>query len=60
MRNPNHHTTMPTASWRHQAQRARVVVVRPVAGEASVVLVDSITRIADAKPAPSGPERGVP
>jgi len=58
MRNANHNTTMQNR-WRHQAQRVGVVVVRAVAG-ASVVLVDSITRIADAKPAPSGQERGVP
>jgi hypothetical protein len=58
MRNPNHHTTMQLASWCHQAQRDGVVVVRPV--EASAVRVDSITRIADVKPALSGQERGVP
>jgi hypothetical protein len=57
MRTQNHHTTTTTASWCHQAQRG-VVVVRPVL--ASVVLMNSITRIADAKPAPSGLDRGDP
>jgi hypothetical protein len=57
MRIENHHTTAFT-SWCHTAQRG-VVVVRPVAGQVSVVLMNSITRIADAKPAPSGLERGV-
>jgi hypothetical protein len=60
MRTRNHNTTTTTASWCHQAQRAGVVVVRPVSGQVSVVLMDSITRIADAKPAPSGQDRGVP
>jgi len=59
MRNATHTTTMQNR-WRHQAQRVGVVVVRAVAVGASVVLVDSITRIADAKPAPGGLERGVP
>lgn len=59
MRNANHNTTTMQSRWRHQAQRG-VVVVRAVAVGASVVLVDSITRIADAKPAPGGLERGVP
>ena len=60
MRNQNHHATTQSTSWRHTAQRVGVVVVRPVAGLVSVVLMDSITRIADAKPAPGGLERGVP
>jgi hypothetical protein len=60
MRNSNHHTTTNTTSWCHQAQRVGFVVVRPVSGQVSVVLMDSITRIADAKPAPSGLDRGVP
>lgn len=60
MRNANHDTTTMQNRWRHQAQRVGVVVVRAVAVEASVVLLDSITRIADAKPAPGGLERGVP
>jgi hypothetical protein len=60
MRNRNHNTTSHITSWCHQAQRVGVVVVRPVSAEVSVVLMDSITRIADAKPAPSGLERGVP
>ena len=58
MRNRNHDTTTHVTSWCHQAQRVGVVVVRPVV--ASVVLMDSITRIADAKPAPGGLERGDP
>jgi len=63
MRTQNHHTTTQSASWRHSAQRVGTVVVRPVfAGQVSlsVVLMNSITRIADAKPAPSGQIRGVP
>jgi hypothetical protein len=55
----NHHTTAQFTSWCHTAQRG-VVVVRPVAGLVSVVLMNSITRIADAKPAPGGLERGAP
>jgi hypothetical protein len=60
MRNRNHHTNTNVTSWRHQVLRVGVVVVRPVSAAVSVVLTDSITRIADAKPAPSGLERGVP
>ncbi|MBM4242469.1 MAG: hypothetical protein FJ148_01465 [Deltaproteobacteria bacterium] len=59
MRTRNHNTTTPTTSWCHQAQRA-VVVVRPASGQVPVVLMDSITSIAAAKPAPSGQDRGVP
>jgi hypothetical protein len=58
MRIANHHTTTFT-SWCHTAQRGGVVV-RPVAAQVSVVLMNSITRTADAKPAPSGLNRGVP
>ena len=60
MRTHNHSTAMQPTCWRHRAQLAGGVVVRPVADQASVVVVASITRIADAKPAPSGQERGVP
>lgn len=56
----NHHTTTKATSWRHTAQRVGVVVARPVAGLVSVVLMNSITRIADAKQAPGGLERGAP
>lgn len=56
----NHHATTQFTSWRHTAQRVGVVVVRPVAGLVSVVLMNSITRIADAKQAPGGLERGAP
>jgi hypothetical protein len=56
----NHHATTQSTSWRHTAQRVDVVVVRPVAGLVSVVLMNSITRIADAKQAPGGLERGAP
>jgi hypothetical protein len=56
----NHHATTQSTSWRHSAQRVGVVVVRPVVGQVSVVLMNSITRIADAKPAPGGLERGAP
>jgi len=51
--------TTPCTSWRTRAQHV-AVVVRPVfAGRVAVALVDSITRNADVKPAPSGQERGV-
>jgi hypothetical protein len=60
MRNQNHHMTTQLTSWCHSAQRVGVVGVRPVAGMVSVVLVDSITRIADATPTPGGLERGAP
>jgi len=56
----NHLMTTNCTGWRHGVQRVANVVVRQRLGVVSVVLVDSITRIADAKPAPSGQERGVP
>jgi hypothetical protein len=55
----NHDTTTQFTSWRHTARHG-VVVVRSVAGLVSVVLMNSITRIADAKQAPGGLERGAP
>ena len=58
MRNSNHSTNTTVQGWCHQAQRFGVVVVRPVS--VSVVLMDSINRTADAKPAPSGQDRGSP
>ncbi|HEY8518133.1 MAG TPA: hypothetical protein VIS07_21700 [Candidatus Binatia bacterium] len=52
--------TITKTGWRHGVQRVSSVVVRPrVAAVVSEVLVGSITRNADAKPAPSGLERGV-
>jgi len=60
MRNAHHHMTITKTGWRHGVQRVSSVVVRPrVAAVVSEVLVGSITRNADAKPAPSGLERGV-
>lgn len=58
MQNPNHSANANVQGWCHQAQAFGVVVVRPVS--VSVVLMDSITRTADAKRAPSGRNRGVP
>lgn len=58
MRNDLHMTT-PAMSWRNRVQHVGVVVRPVVVSRIAVALVDSITRIADAKPAPSGQERGV-
>jgi hypothetical protein len=61
MRTDIHHMTTPCTGWRHGFQRVTSVIVRPrFAAAVSVVLVNSITRVADAKPASSGQERGVP
>ncbi|MEW6270982.1 MAG: hypothetical protein AB1689_16990 [Thermodesulfobacteriota bacterium] len=61
MQTQTHHMTIPCTGWRNGVQRVTSVVVRPrFAAVVSMVLVDSITRNADAKPAPGGQERGVP